>query len=122
MSAKRVTQTADRTPQQAAELRAVRSHYQATRPTIEQALADAGESAALPLGAVVSLHQLLALLRTERERQQVTLAQLAERTGMDQAALSRLETGKADNPTLDTVFRVAAGLGKTVGCVLRDAA
>ena len=59
--------------------------------------------------------------KAERERQGVTLAELEERTGIDRAALSRLETGKAGNPTIGTIDRVALALGTAVGCVLHNA-
>ena len=39
----------------------------------------------------------------------------------DQAALSRLETGKNANPTLETMNRIAAALGNTITCALKDA-
>jgi transcriptional regulator with XRE-family HTH domain len=35
--------------------------------------------------------------------------------------LSRLETGRAGNPTVATLMRVAGSLGKVVNCVLGDA-
>ena len=39
---------------------------------------------------------------------------LAERTGIDRAALSRLENGAQDNPTINTLQRYAFALGKQV--------
>lgn len=42
---------------------------------------------------------------------QMTQAQLAEATGMDQRAISRIETG-GTNPTLRTMGRIAQGFGK----------
>jgi transcriptional regulator with XRE-family HTH domain len=51
----------------------------------------------------------------------MTLAQLADKTGIDQAALSRLENGKNANPTFDTILRIAGALGKTFVCHLQDA-
>jgi ribosome-binding protein aMBF1 (putative translation factor) len=54
----------------------------------------------------------LAALRAERERQGLSLADLAERTGIDKAMLSRLETGKIPNPTLSTLRAYARALGK----------
>lgn len=121
MTVRRVYQKADRTPEQLAELRAVRERYQREKPSPEEALAQSGHEHLVPLGEVILLHQVLALLRHERERQQLTLADLEERTGISQAALSRLETGKAANPTIDTIYRISAALGKVVGCYLQDA-
>jgi DNA-binding Xre family transcriptional regulator len=110
-----------RTPEEQARLRAVREQFQREKPTLEQLEAESGE-AAVTLGEYLELRQLMHLLRRERERQGLTLAQLAERTGIDQAALSRLETGRQANTTLDTVHRIAAALGKRVVCALRDQA
>lgn len=122
MTIRRVYQKAERTPSELAELRAVRERYQSEKPSPEQALAQSGHERLVPLGEVMFLHSVLALLKQERERQKLTLAQLEERTGISQAALSRLENGKSPNPTIDTIYRIAAALGKVVGCFLQDAA
>ena len=54
-----------------------------------------------------------ALLRREREGRGWTLADLAERTGIPQPNLSRLERGLAD-VRLSTVLRVAQALGTEI--------
>ena len=41
----------------------------------------------------------------------MTQKELAERTGIRQSNISRIESG-ADSPTVDTLARIAAGLGK----------
>ena len=41
----------------------------------------------------------------------VTQKELAERTGIRQSNISRIESG-ASSPTVDTLARIAAGLGK----------
>lgn len=46
-----------------------------------------------------------------REERGMSQAELAAASGMRQEAISRLETGMA-NPTLSTLQKVAAGLGK----------
>lgn len=120
MTVRREYRKAERTPEQLAELRAVRERYQREKPSPDEALAESGHAALLPLGEVVLLHEVAAALRRERERVGMTLAELSARTGIDPAALSRLETGKAANPTVDTLYRVAAALGKVMSCVLRD--
>ncbi|MBI2808063.1 MAG: helix-turn-helix transcriptional regulator [Planctomycetes bacterium] len=65
---------------------------------------------------------LMAAFKKERERQKLTMAQLSEMTGIDQAALSRLENGKSANPTLETMNRIATALGKFITFSLVDAA
>ena len=52
----------------------------------------------------------LAILRAESELG-ITQSELAERCGMKQSALSRLETGKT-SPTLKTLQQLAEGMGK----------
>jgi transcriptional regulator with XRE-family HTH domain len=42
----------------------------------------------------------------------LTLADVSARCGIDQPALSRLENGHTPNPTLDTLWRYAAAVGK----------
>ncbi|MBX9584054.1 MAG: helix-turn-helix transcriptional regulator [Gemmataceae bacterium] len=121
MSVRRVYQKAARTPGQAAELAAVRAKYQREKPSLEQALAENGYAEPVPLGALVELHHVLAQLRRERERQGLSLAEVAGRAGLDPAALSRLESGKNGNPTIATVSRVAAALGLVVTCAIKGA-
>jgi hypothetical protein len=41
-----------------------------------------------------------------------TLAEVSRRCGIDQPALSRLENGHNQNPTLDTLWRYAAAVGR----------
>jgi transcriptional regulator with XRE-family HTH domain len=55
---------------------------------------------------------LVARFRAVRERQGLTLAQVAERMEIDAPALSRLETGKMLNPTLATLHKWAEALGQ----------
>jgi transcriptional regulator with XRE-family HTH domain len=73
---------------------------------------ETGQTEAMSLGEYLRAHELLGALRRERERQQVTLAQLAERTGHDAAVLSRLFTGRQANTTLPTLRRIANALGR----------
>jgi transcriptional regulator with XRE-family HTH domain len=111
----------NRTPEEAARLREDRDRYQRERPTPQQLLAEGGHKDFVKLGELLTLHQTLGWLKQERERQNLTLAEISKRTGIDQAALSRLETGKNSNPTHDTLNRVAAALGKTIRWSFQDA-
>ncbi|HEY7428700.1 MAG TPA: helix-turn-helix transcriptional regulator [Gemmataceae bacterium] len=110
-----------RTPEEVARLRTDRERYQRERPTPEQLLAEGGHAEYVKLSELLALHQAVAWLKQERERQKLTLAEMSRRTGIDQAALSRLETGKNSNPTLDTLYRVAAALGKVICWSFQDA-
>ena len=72
--------------------------------------------------AIGELAEALTLLRQERERQGLSLTDLAERTGIDRATISKLETGKVANPTLSTLTVYAGALGKRLSWSLTDAA
>lgn len=66
------------------------------------------------------LRQVLSALRAERERQGLSLADINERTGIDRAALSRLENNEDANPTLATLERYAEAIGKQMVVLLSD--
>jgi DNA-binding Xre family transcriptional regulator len=117
---RRTAPRVQRTPEELAELREVRDRFQRDRPSLEQVLAATGQTEAMPLGEFLRAHELLVALRRERERQHLTLADLADRTGYDPAVLSRLFTGRQANTTLATLGRIANALGKEVVHTLRD--
>ena len=56
-------------------------------------------------------YQVTMMLMKEREAQHMTQTELAERTGIRQSNISRIEKGQA-SPTLATLRRIARGLGK----------
>jgi transcriptional regulator with XRE-family HTH domain len=63
-------------------------------------------------GEFPGLRPFLVELKQVREQAGLSLAGVARRCGIDKAALSRLENGQNPNPTLDTLWRYAAALGK----------
>jgi len=73
------------------------------------------------LAAYDQFAELLRQLRTAREEQGLSLAELTELTGMDRSALSKLETGQRPNPTLETLIRYAEAVGKRLVVSLADA-
>ena len=62
--------------------------------------------------------EALAGLRRERERQGLSLTDMAERTGIDRATISKLETGKIANPTIGTLRTYAKALGQRLAWTL----
>jgi len=60
------------------------------------------------------LVQTMSALRDERVRQGLSLSDIAKRTGIDRATLSKLETGKTPNPTVGTLRAVARALDKKI--------
>lgn len=59
-------------------------------------------------------------LREVRQQQGLSLSDIEERTGLDRASLSRLETGKQVNPTVATLIRYAQAVGKRIVIRLED--
>jgi DNA-binding XRE family transcriptional regulator len=119
---KRVFIKAQRTPEEAAALRAERERFSRERPGRDR-LAASGEidpAEGSTMGEYLALLRLLAALRAERERQGLSLTDLAERSGLERSAISKLETGKVLNPNLSTLRRYAAALGKQLTFGVRD--
>jgi DNA-binding XRE family transcriptional regulator len=94
----------ERTTEQRAEEEAIRRQH-AMNP-IRQRAADA-----IDRQSFTAILSLVARLKAVRESQGLTLAEVAERMGIDAPALCRLETGKMLNPTLATLHKWAAALG-----------
>lgn len=100
------------TPQQRAEHQAIRSAFRDWHPGPEELIAS-GAAAQLGLNVIhFPAHELLRHLKASREAAGLTLADVSARCGIDQPALSRLENGHTQNPTLDTLWRYAAAIGK----------
>ena len=57
--------------------------------------------------------QLIKAMLDARTEQNLSQRQLSERTGITQADICKIESGEA-NPTLQTLKRLAAGLGMTL--------
>jgi ribosome-binding protein aMBF1 (putative translation factor) len=55
-------------------------------------------------------YQLIRAMLDARQEQHISQRQLADRTGITQADISKIENGDA-NPTLETLKKLAAGLG-----------
>lgn len=98
-------QKLERTAQQRAEEEAIRREH-ASKPIRERPCDTIDQDS---FGATLGL---LERLKAERENQGLTLAEVAQRMGIDAPDLSRLETGKMLNPTLATLHKWAAALGR----------
>jgi ribosome-binding protein aMBF1 (putative translation factor) len=94
-----------RTVEQRAEEAAIRSRHAANPVRKRPAGAITNQSFAAVL-------TLIARFKAARENQGLTLADVAERMGIDAPALSRLESGKMLNPTLATLHKWAEALGQ----------
>lgn len=109
-----VLSTAERT-----RLRELRAQIEEER---EEIVAEGRRHKAAHEAVVARLREVMQLLRSERTRQGLSLADMQTRTGIARSALSRLETDSAANPTLATIARYAEALGKDLQILLADKA
>ena len=119
MSAKRIHRKIERTPEQQRRLQEIRERFQRERPGLEDLLASGDATEVVSQGEYLDLRAMLAGLKKHRERQGLSLADVAERSGMDRAAVSRLENGVYVNPTVDTLYRYAQAVGAEIGFSVR---
>jgi len=108
------------TAEQIARDRAVRDKFQAERPSLESLVAGGEYTEPLPQGEFLTLMQFAAAIKEIRQGMNMSLADVSEVSGIDKAALSRLESGHVDNPTYGTLERVANALGKRLRLALED--
>lgn len=120
MSQKREHKKIDWTPADRARHKAIREKFQKERPTHQQLIGSGEYVGPIPHGVYLSLMAALHELKKAREAAGLSLADVAEKSGIDKAALSRLENGIHDNPTVETLLRYAAALGKKLTWSLQD--
>ena len=88
------------TPEEAAKYKRIRIEIAEEKP----AIADRVRAHK----AVVALREQL---KMQRNAQGLSLADLRARTGIDRSALSRLENGGRENPSVETLVRYANAVG-----------
>ncbi|NBC11438.1 MAG: helix-turn-helix domain-containing protein [Planctomycetes bacterium] len=69
-----------------------------------------------------ALESALRSLKAARQRKGLSLGEVAARSGIDKANLSRLENDPHPNPTWSTLSRLAAAIGVRLDIIVRDAA
>src|SRR5271155_3834964 len=112
--AQRIHRPRSQTPEQEAAELAIRQRFLEEKPNLQD-LVDRGDiGQVLTMGEYWELCKTFAGLKALREQQGLSISDLAERTGMDRAMISRLENGQIDNPTIATVTRYALALGKRI--------
>jgi ribosome-binding protein aMBF1 (putative translation factor) len=121
MALRRVQRKTERTPEQMAELRAVRESFQREQPGQDELVASGDYDGPFRQGDIMTLLSALATLKRERERQGLSLAEISERSGLDKGMISRLENGKILNPTVNTLWKYANAVGMTVSMSAENA-
>jgi DNA-binding XRE family transcriptional regulator len=100
------------TAEDRARHQAIRAMFLNWHPSPEELIAS-GEGANFDLhGEYRQLRPFVENIKRAREAAGLTLAEVSRRCGIDQPALSRLENGHNKNPTLDTLWRYAAAVGR----------
>ncbi len=110
-----------RTPEGLAEIERVRQQF-ADHPSRDELIhrGDIDPERTLTGDGRLALLRVLAELKRVRSERGLSLADIADRSGIDRAAISRLESGKNPNPTFETVARYAAALGVRVRVVVEE--
>jgi DNA-binding Xre family transcriptional regulator len=122
MNGKRVQKKIAWTEEDRQRHRKVRELFKG-KPTIEQLVAGGELSGhTIPMGLYMQMLQLLHDLKKARESAGLSLTDLAERTGMDKAVLSKMENGRHGIPTLPSLARYAQAVGMQLGFSLSPAA
>lgn len=117
----RIHRPRTQTPEQEAAELALRQRLLREKPSLQDLVKQGDIGPVFTMGEYWALCQTFAGLKALREQQGLSITDLAERTGMDRAMISRLENGQIDNPTIATVARYAKALGKRVVVSLVDA-
>jgi DNA-binding phage protein len=98
------------TPEQRAAFRSIREQAEIDRPGPDELIERGDVEEFVSHGAFMELLGLVDVLRHERERKGLSLTEVAERSGLTRAMLSKLENGRNPNPTLDTLARYAMAM------------
>src|SRR5438132_206194 len=93
------------TAEDRARHKAIREKFKNWHPTLEELLATGEYVGPIPHGAYLDFRLAMHTLKTERERKGLSLTDVAKISGMDPAAISRLEEGKQADPAIDTILR-----------------
>jgi ribosome-binding protein aMBF1 (putative translation factor) len=114
MNGRRVFRPNRKTVEERARERTLREKLQKERPSLEDLVRSGAcdPDAVMTMGMYFDVQTALQALKRERERSGLSIGDVAKRSGLDRAVVSRLENGKQDNPTVATLMRYAAAVGK----------
>lgn len=114
MKTRRVFRANQKTAEELVREQLLRAKLQEERPSLED-LVRAGAcdpDDVMTMGMYFDVQTALQALKRDRERRGISIGDVAKRSGLDRAVVSRLENGKQDNPTVATLMRYAAAVGK----------
>jgi DNA-binding Xre family transcriptional regulator len=111
MIRKRTAKKGPRSVAEVSRLRALRDHFQKKRPSLADLLATGDYTEPAPQAELLMVLELAAELKKARKDRRLSLADVARRSGIDKAALSRIENGQNTNPTIGTLETIARSIG-----------
>src|SRR6266851_1289832 len=114
MKAQRIFRANRKTAEERLREQKLRERLQRERPSLEDLVRanDCDPDAIMTMGMYFDLQRALLALKQNRKRSGLSIGDVAERSGLDRAVVSRIENGKQDNPTVATLMRYAAAIGK----------
>jgi ribosome-binding protein aMBF1 (putative translation factor) len=114
MKARRLFRASRKTAEERVREQQLRDKLQKEKPSLEDLLRRGAcdPDAVMTMGMYFDIQRALRALKREREQSGLSIGDVAERSGLDRAVVSRLENGKQDNPTVATLMRYAAAVGK----------
>jgi DNA-binding XRE family transcriptional regulator len=120
MAKKRVVQDSSRSAARIEREREIRERFQRDRPSLESLTASGEFTPPMKQGEYLTLMEFAARMKEVREQKHLSLTDVAIRSGIDKSAISRLENGLTENPTIGTLSKVARSLGKRIRIELDD--
>jgi ribosome-binding protein aMBF1 (putative translation factor) len=114
MKAQRIFRANRKTAGERARERTLREGLQNEKPTLDDLIRTGAcdPDAVMTMGMYFDVQGALQALKRERKHRGLSIGDIAKRSGLDRAVVSRLENGKQDNPTVATLMRYAAAVGK----------
>src|SRR5262249_16787576 len=114
MKARRVFRANRKTPAERVREKLLREKLQSERPSLQDLVREGAcdADAIMTMGMYFDVQTALQGLKRERQRCGLSIGDVSKRSGLDRSVVSRLENGKQDNPTVATLMRYAAALGK----------
>lgn len=114
MKARRIFRANRKTPVERAREKTLRDKIQKDRPSLADLIrtGECDPDAMMTMGMYFDIQRALQALKRERQQRSLSIGDVAKRSGLDRAVISRLENGKQDNPTVATLMRYAAAIGK----------
>jgi ribosome-binding protein aMBF1 (putative translation factor) len=114
MKARRIFRANQKTAEERLREQALRDQLQKEKPSLDDLVRTGAcdPDAVMTMGMYFDVQRALQALKREREQCGLSISDVAERSGLDRAVVSRLENGKQDNPTVATLMRYAAAIGK----------